>query len=113
MGGMGCVRTRGAGRGDELVTVGTRGRPHHRGSGMLTGVTAVGAGADHSCARHAGGSAWSWGRGQYGQLGDGTNGDPVTHSRLRAVRVSNGLGQLGRGSRDDDPHPYPRKVLSS
>lgn len=114
-----------------------------RGSGVLTGVTGIGAGADHTCARRSDGSAWCWGLAGEGQIGDGSTGDPATHLRLKAVRVvrssnaftglrkldggtyhtcalradrtvwcwgTNGLGQAGRGSRDDDPHPYPRKV---
>lgn len=114
-----------------------------RGSSVLSGVTGIGAGAYHTCARRGNGSAWCWGNDSLGQLGDGTTGDAVTGARLKAVRVvrssgsfvgarklaggffhtcalrtdatvwcwgGNGYGQLGRGSRDEDPHPYPRKV---
>jgi alpha-tubulin suppressor-like RCC1 family protein len=115
-----------------------------RASGVLTGVTSIGTGSDHTCVRRSDGSAWCWGLANDGQLGDGTTGDPSTLGRLRPVRVkrstgtftrvqkvdggndhtcalrtdrtlwcwgSNGNGQLGRGSVDEDPHPYPRKVL--
>lgn len=116
----------------------------HRGSGVLTRVTGIGAGTDHTCARRSDGSAWCWGDDLYGQLGDGTTGDPTDHQRHKPVRVrrstttftgvhkleggvsftcglrtdkslwcwgANEWGELGRGTRDDDPHPYPRKVL--
>ena len=59
----------------------------------LTGVAAVSAGRDHTCARKADGSAWCWGYGEFGQLGDGTTGD-VGHHRLKAVRVRQGGGFL-------------------
>jgi len=114
-----------------------------RGSGVLTGVTGIGAGVAHTCARRSDGSAFCWGYAQQGQLGDGKTGDPTTHDRLKPVRVvrpggpftgvrkldggvystcalrtdrtvwcwgGNDTGQSGRGSHDDDPHPYPRKV---
>jgi alpha-tubulin suppressor-like RCC1 family protein len=114
-----------------------------RSGSVLTGITSVGTGASHTCARRVDGSAWCWGLGSKGQLGDGTTGDPTDHLRLRPVRVvrsagaftgvrsidggdfhtcalrtdrsvwcwgANDAGQLGRGSFDDDPHPYPRKV---
>lgn len=114
-----------------------------RGGGALTGATGIGAGAYLACARVQDGSAWCWGYGSSGQLGDGTTGDPVTGARLKAVRVvratgpfigarklaggfshtcalrtdatvwcwgANSSGQLGQGSHDDDPHPYPRRV---
>jgi alpha-tubulin suppressor-like RCC1 family protein len=115
-----------------------------RGGGALTGVTGIGAGGTHSCARRSDGSAWCWGYAETGQLGDGTTGDPTAHVRLKAVHVirptsaftgvrkldggglhtcalrtdktvwcwgTNVFGELGRGSSDMDPHPYPRKVL--
>jgi alpha-tubulin suppressor-like RCC1 family protein len=49
----------------------------------LTGVTAVGAGDDHSVALKSDGSVWTWGGNAVGQLGDGT-----TERRLLPVRVS-------------------------
>lgn len=81
--------------------------------------------------------------GLYGQLGDGTTGDPDNHVRLKPVRVRrsvstftgvrtldggvyhtcalrtnrsvwcwglNSDGQLGRGTFDDDTHPFPGRV---
>ena len=123
----------------------TRSKPVQvaRGSGVLGGVTGLGAGGSHTCARRSDGSAFCWGAAAYGQLGDGTTGDSTTHQRLRAVRVVrstgsftgvrkldggalhtcaartdgtvwcwglNTYGNLGVGTTDDDPHPFPRKV---
>jgi alpha-tubulin suppressor-like RCC1 family protein len=64
------------------------------GSGFLTGVTSVGAGVTHTCARRSDGSAWCWGHAVYGQLGDGTTGDPTDHVRLRPVRVRRSSGSF-------------------
>jgi alpha-tubulin suppressor-like RCC1 family protein len=81
---------------------GTTGDAHHlrlravrvrQGGGSLTGVAAVSAGRDHTCARKADGSAWCWGYGEFGQLGDGTTGD-ADHLRQKAVRVTQGGGFL-------------------
>jgi alpha-tubulin suppressor-like RCC1 family protein len=65
-----------------------------RAAGILTGVTAVSAGGDHSCALRANGTARCWGADGYGQLGDGTTGDPTTHLRLKAVQVRRAGGPL-------------------
>lgn len=130
--------------GDAITHIRTKAVQVRRGSGALTRVTSIGAGSYHSCARRSDGSAWCWGDGRYGQLGDGTTGDAATHLRLTAVRVrrsaspftdvrrleggvshtcavradhtmwcwgADSHGQLGRGSRDDDAHPFPRRVL--
>ncbi len=50
----------------------------------LTGVIALAAGRDHSVAVKNDGTVWTWGRNQYGQLGD--NSDATT-TRLYPVQV--------------------------
>jgi alpha-tubulin suppressor-like RCC1 family protein len=51
-------------------------------SGLLTRVTAVAAGGNHSLALKVDGSVWAWGFNSNGQLGDGTRDD-----RFNPVRV--------------------------
>ena len=106
--GQSCARTAGGDAwcwGDDTygqLGDGTTGNADHlrlkamrvrRGGSYLTGVAAVSAGRDHTCARRADGSAWCWGYGEFGQLGDGTTGD-ADHRRLKAVRVRQGGGFL-------------------
>jgi alpha-tubulin suppressor-like RCC1 family protein len=66
-----------------------------RGSAHLTSVTQLAAGGGHTCALRTDGSVWCWGTDGYGQLGDGTTGDPTYHLRTKAVRVRKGDGYLG------------------
>jgi alpha-tubulin suppressor-like RCC1 family protein len=66
------------------------------GGGTLTKITAVSAGGDgrdHTCARRGDATAWCWGRGGYGQLGDATTGDAQLR-RTKAVQVVHGAGFL-------------------
>lgn len=92
-------------------------------SGMASGVQAVVAGADHSCALSTAGAVACWGANHHGQLGDGSNSQrntPVAVSGLGSGVVqitggenhtcalttagavhcwgSNAAGQLGDGS---------------
>jgi alpha-tubulin suppressor-like RCC1 family protein len=53
----------------------------------LSGITALGAGAEHSLAVKSDGTAWAWGQNANGELGDGTTTD-----RLMPVQVSNLTG---------------------
>jgi alpha-tubulin suppressor-like RCC1 family protein len=63
-----------------------------QGSGYLENVVAITAGYEHSCAVKADGSAWCWGNGFLGSLGDGQSG--AGHHRTKAVRVRRGSGFL-------------------
>ncbi|MEZ4597356.1 MAG: hypothetical protein R3C32_11370 [Chloroflexota bacterium] len=65
-----------------------------RGSLFLSRVSGIAAGDRHTCVRRTDGSAWCWGYGEYGQLGDGTTGDPTSHLRVRPVQVLRGSGVL-------------------
>jgi alpha-tubulin suppressor-like RCC1 family protein len=64
----------------------------------LTGVVAVTAAAEHTCAVLDDGTAHCWGRNDYGQLGDGTttsSGVPTSVSGLTgvvAVTANSGVG---------------------
>ncbi len=44
--------------------------------GGLTGVSAIAAGGEHSMALLSGGTVATWGEDKYGELGDGTTGEP-------------------------------------
>lgn len=57
------------------------------GGGNLSGVSAISAGGDNTCAVKSTGSVWCWGWGQYGANGDGTTTD-----RHTAVHVKSSLG---------------------
>lgn len=60
-----------------------------QGKSALTGVSAISAGVDHTCARKTDGSAWCWVYNASGQLGDET-----TTNRLKAVQVRDAKGNL-------------------
>ncbi len=60
------------------------------GTGTLSGVAAIAAGADHSLALKSDGSVWAWGANAFGQLGDNTK-----TSRSTPVQV---LGPGGTGT---------------
>jgi len=57
------------------------------GPGNLTGITQVGGGGDHLCARRANGRAYCWGANGSGQIGFGSNNDPV-HRPTSVLRAT-------------------------
>jgi alpha-tubulin suppressor-like RCC1 family protein len=102
----------------------------------ITNATAVAAAPGHTCAVLADGTARCWGGNGAGELGNGTSDyDPhpvptlvVGLSSIQAIATSgdhacallssgslycwgdNGLGELGIGTSDFDPHPTPQLV---
>ncbi len=107
-------------------------------SGLSTGVSAISAGLDHTCAVASGGGVKCWGRNQYGQLGDGTTNNssiPVNVSWLNTGVIaasaggrhtcaltsgggvkcwgSNTDGQLGDGSTDNSLTPVDVSWLNT
>ncbi len=56
-------------------------------SGPFTNVKAIAAGSIHTCALRTDGTVWCWGFDAYGQLGDGTTGDPDTAAWPYPVEV--------------------------
>ena len=107
-------------------------------SGLPSGVAAVAAGGEHTCALTTGGAAWCWGHNNVGQLGDGSTLDrvhPGEVSFLGSGVVSlaagelhtcalktdgsvvcwglNMFGQLGNGTTESQAAPGPVIGLSS
>ncbi len=66
--------------------------PVRLGGGLMTRASALTSGALHTCVRRTDGSAWCWGNGESGQLGDGDSGQG--HVRSRPVQVRRGSGVL-------------------
>ncbi|MGW4165047.1 hypothetical protein, partial [Streptomyces sp. NPDC004788] len=61
---------------------------------VLSGVTALSGGGDHSLARRTDGTVVAWGANSYGQLGDGSNTDSSTPVQVAGV---SGVTSIGAG----------------
>ncbi|MCL2175350.1 MAG: hypothetical protein FWB73_04815 [Treponema sp.] len=68
-----------------------------------TGYASVSAGSDHTVAIKTDGSLWAWGRNNYGQLGDGTNGyldennNYINNNKNTPVQIGNGYASVSAG----------------
>ncbi len=107
-------------------------------AGLASGVSAIAAGFDHTCALRTGGAVLCWGRNDFGQLGDGTTTNspipsPVTGLAPGIVGISTGgfhscavtqgggavcwgdglSGQLGDGAYESSPTPVAVSGLAS
>ena len=65
-------------------------------SGLVSGVTAIGAGFEHTCALTTGGGVKCWGRNIYGELGD--NSTTVRPNPVDVPGLASGVAALASGT---------------